>query len=252
MFQIDGPDVAATKPVKKPAVNPPGFFQGGDPVENKNATMVTCDFLNTIQEEIANVIRPVEALDRTRDDQLVRAIRKVIKQIAGDLFQEQADELLEEVTNKIDAIPSPDSSFPVGAIIAYYGDTSPGGFIACDGSSFSASGYPKLYKLLGKSTTPDLRGCFLRMLGGQSASLGVKQEDAGRNAAGEFPVRAHDGIAPTTGPFSAKTTERSASWTGYPGVVTVDFDLSRVWGASHIATEFRPTNVAILYCIKHD
>jgi hypothetical protein len=30
------------------------------------------------------------------------------------------------------------------------------------------------------------------------------------------------------------------------------FDASRVWGASHTANEFRPINVAVNYCMKHD
>jgi hypothetical protein len=30
------------------------------------------------------------------------------------------------------------------------------------------------------------------------------------------------------------------------------FDISKAWGATHVANEFRPVNMAILYCIKHD
>jgi hypothetical protein len=32
----------------------------------------------------------------------------------------------------------------------------------------------------------------------------------------------------------------------------IDIDASISWGAEHTAEEFRPVNIAILYCIKHD
>ncbi|MDR1308637.1 MAG: phage tail protein, partial [Deltaproteobacteria bacterium] len=167
MWWIDGPDAVSQKPAKKPAASNPGYFGGGDPITNQKASMVTCDWLNMIQSEILSVVLGADIVpDRTKDDQLLAAIRKL--------------------TNIVVTENKTSFGVPVGTVITYYGTIAPDGYLACDGGNFSANDYPLLYDHLGKNTTPDLRGAFIRGLGGNSAGLGARQPDAGRNVTGFF------------------------------------------------------------------
>lgn len=51
---------------------------------------------------------------------------------------------------------------PIGAVIAYYANSVPAGWLYCDGTTFNQVTYPELYSLLGGNVLPDLRGQFLR------------------------------------------------------------------------------------------
>jgi hypothetical protein len=140
---------------------------------------------------------------------------------------------------------------PVGTVIAYWGASAPDGYLACDGSEFSPSTYPRLYERLGMAKAPDLRGVFLRGVGGNAAPLGTKQEDAGRNITGGFAGGDDMAFNVQYGAFMS-TRAAGNSVGGHSPEKWVDIDASRVWGEEHTADEFRPLNVAILYCIKHD
>ena len=71
--------------------------------------------------------------------------------------------------------------------------------LACDGSEISRTTYNELFAVVGETfgagdgaTTfnlPDLRGAFLRCIGGNAAELGVEQGDAIRPISGYFDVR---------------------------------------------------------------
>jgi microcystin-dependent protein len=160
-----------------------------------------------------------------------------------------------------DSVTSMFGGNPVGTIIMYYGNSAPAGYLACNGSSFSSSSYPKLYALLGKATTPDMRGLFLRCTGGAAGGLGQVQQDAGRNLTGEYPYgqdansamkRSGTG-ALDAGPKWADSnnlSETIASWA--PDWYTLTLDASRVWGGAHTGSEFRPVNMSVLFCIRHD
>ena len=144
---------------------------------------------------------------------------------------------------------------PVGTIINYYGTTAPNGYLACDGSTFSATAYPLLYALLGKTTTPDMRGLFVRgydPIGVNDANgvgriLGSYQGDAIRNISGRVVADAARGGSSPTGPFYHKGSYNCHTDTGKSGVVY--FDASR---QVPTAKENRPKNMTLLYCIKHD
>lgn len=150
--------------------------------------------------------------------------------------------LTEEVINRTGMI--------LGTIIPYY-RRSTGGFLICDGRS--CSGY-ELEDIM--ENTPDLRGKFIRMIGGNSAEFGVTQEDAIRNIVGgvrqlyaEIDSKTVDPIE-IGGPFAvdinAGTKYHGAEWTRdlYRGGFT--FDASRVVPT---AVENRPINVAMNYII---
>jgi hypothetical protein len=102
------------------------------------------------------------------------------------------------------------------------------------------------------------------LLGGQSASLGTVQQDAGRNVTGQLSPNSAlnvDNVWHVQKPFPSnsffkQSTVAAHVWinagTLYNHTEGLDVDASRCWGASHTAAEFRPQNVAVLYCIKHD
>jgi microcystin-dependent protein len=63
------------------------------------------------------------------------------------------------------------SNLPTGAITAYGASTAPGGFLLCDGTSYSQTLYPNLYAIIGTGygsigagffNVPDYRGRFIR------------------------------------------------------------------------------------------
>lgn len=142
---------------------------------------------------------------------------------------------------------------PVGMVLTYYGVTAPNGFFACDGSAFSASTYPLLYKALGKATTPDFRGYFMRGYDtrnnvdpdGAQRGIGSVQGDAIRNITGWLLTSGGSSGAFVNGGSSPQdlsdNTNDKAHYTY--------FDASRV---VPVADENRTKNVCLLYCIKHD
>lgn len=68
------------------------------------------------------------------------------------------------------------SIVPAGTILPYGGATVPAGWLLCDGRSFPAANYPNLFGAIGNDwggnggnfNIPDLRGMFLRGVGGNS------------------------------------------------------------------------------------
>lgn len=146
---------------------------------------------------------------------------------------------------------------PVGAVIMYHDTTAPAGYLACDGAEFSVTDYPRLYALLGKSTTPDLRGLFVRGFDpagkvdpdGATRAIGSKQADAGRNATGTF-ASTDDSPDGTTGVFRIESALGTDD--GRRTAYKISMDLARAWGNEHTASEFRGVNANLLYCIKHD
>lgn len=122
--------------------------------------------------------------------------------------------------------------------------------------SLTHTAYPELFALVG-ATVPDLRGLFLRGQGGNAATLGSVQEDAGRNLTGSFSSEALFSGAlnpnnPPTGAFfyEARSNGEHIDASGEGPVHIMRLDASRVWGGNHTATEFRPINRAVRYLIR--
>lgn len=67
------------------------------------------------------------------------------------------------------------SSYEVGMIIPFFGNTIPNGFLECNGSQFSSSDFSALYNFLGTNYVPDFRECVLRGadLSSQNDGVGV-------------------------------------------------------------------------------
>jgi hypothetical protein len=153
---------------------------------------------------------------------------------------------------------------PVGTIIHYWGTTAPTGYLVCDGRTYDIDVYTELYALLGKNTTPDLRGMFLRGQGGNAATFKSVQQDAGRqitmtadDAIGTFPTTEHmNGQPKGTGCFEITniTAHRHQAVAGphaqYYGVVTMRLNNIQLWPSGNMGPEFRPINMSVLMCIK--
>lgn len=145
---------------------------------------------------------------------------------------------------------------PVGTVIAYMGNTAPDGYLACDGSMFSATQYPQLRALLGTTIVPDLRGEFLRgvdngrgMDPDGRTQTNIGQMDAVQNITGQFYstpyTQSVTGAFYTAGSSAGQSFSGTANW----GRNYIGFDASRI---ARTAAETRPHNISVLWCIKHD
>ena len=133
--------------------------------------------------------------------------------------------------------------------IPYFGNSAPSGFLAMNGQAITSAQYPKLFARYG-SSLPDLRGCFIRGLGGNSSAIGVIQNDAIRNITGDTPGGSGARVPASsyTGAFSLSEKEAGRISTGENwGLLTATFDASRVVPT---ANENRPKNMAFLYIVK--
>ena len=90
---------------------------------------------------------------------------------------------------------------------------------------------------------PDLRGLFLRGVGGNSAALGIQQGDAIRNITGSFAGRNEN----MSGAFCFKGNTKSFESPGASTLAFLEFDASRVVPT---AEENRPVNMAVRYLIR--
>ena len=180
-----------------------------------------------------------------------------------------------------DTVNSNINENPIGTVIAFMGKTAPAGYLICNGATYNISSYPEFADFLktslgsinyfgGNGTTtfavPDLRGEFLRGTGtatrktGTGAAVGIHQ-DATRHVTIGF-----NNSTSVNDLFVQKLSNDSSSYT-YPEDVDI-FDYTNVTGTQgasvHASSRFststtdrqkayymsRPTNTAVLYCIK--
>lgn len=161
---------------------------------------------------------------------------------------------------------------PVGTVISYWGTSAPDGYLACDGSPFSATDYPALYALLGSALTPDLRGHFVRGYDtrntvdpdGASRPIGSIQGDAIRNIEGSIINTSTALDEEAFGETNQSTTVISGAFSGIFRTMYALPDATRhigqmltgfTFSAAKVvptAAENRPKNICLLYCIKHD
>lgn len=121
------------------------------------------------------------------------------------------------------------SSMPLGTIVPYYGTDEPSGWKICDGRSCAGS---ELAKKLGISNVPDLRGRFIRMIGGNAAGMAVAQGDE---------IKSH------------KHGARRSNGQGGSGKGNVGgYDSPDSWNDTTYTggVETRPVNMAFNYIIK--
>lgn len=128
--------------------------------------------------------------------------------------------------------------------IPFYGNSAPIGFIPLSGQSITQAQYPKLFARYG-SFLPNLNdGSFIRGVGGNAATVGVKQDDAIRNIVGEVGGGYTDH---SSGAFAYSRLSPNGQ-TGDNAKQTIySFNASRVVPT---ANENRPRNMAFLYIVK--
>lgn len=213
MHRIDGADIAP----HSNGQNKPGFQQG-DPLSGREATEVTASFMNSVQEELCNVIESADiALEKNQNNQLQSAIRSLINKAlpAWSSIQNKPDSLggygirdaapihspvfqgaplavtAEENSNSTQLATTAfvkravNHFMPSGAIVMWGGAIAniPSAWFLCDG----------------KNGTPDLRDRFIVGAGG---AYGVK--DIGGAAVvtlteGEMPAHIHTAATDSQG-----------------------------------------------------
>lgn len=161
---------------------------------------------------------------------------------------------------------------PVGHIISHMGTVAPAHYLICDGAEYNITDYPYLVQHIidnfgsanyfgGDGTTtfavPDLRGEFLRGTGtatrntGTGAGVGVHQD------ATQFPYYGYTG---TTGNL---VTYLNNNTNNYPGATDkiLSTETLKAYYSSNTSTTSsvknyaftsKPTNTAVLYCIKYE
>jgi len=146
-----------------------------------------------------------------------------------------------------------ESIMPVGALIPFYSNIAPEGWLMCDGTDTTGTSnelmlyHPKLYEILGNSNVlPDLRECVL-VGAGQSTraildetghshdvyTLGEFKDDQIQNITAETSSGTFVGdpaVTQSTGAFrhSTGTKNRSISSGSSAGWLDITFDASRV------------------------
>lgn len=210
MHRIDGPNAT-----------PEGLFTEGNPAVGAEATEVTADIMNALQEELVNVIAASgQALNKPDNTQLRKAIEALVA-----------------------------NAFPSGAVMPFGMAAVPTGWLKCNGVAVSRTTYARLFAAIGvtygpgNGTTtfnvPDLRGEFVR---GWDDGRNVDAARVLGSAQGDL-VKAHShGI-------TINLQGEDGQGTPAGGAAGPD----GTWNGSTNSTggaENRPRNVALAYCIK--
>ncbi|BAQ79167.1 phage tail protein [Pseudomonas sp. St29] len=251
-----------------------GKFVDENPVTGQVGSLISSQWGNAVTDELLNVIRaggkvPAEA----EHDQLLAAIKAIVRdsippeKIRSTLAEYGiTDAYTKSVTYtkaEIEALLKNMSALPVGAMVPFPKGTVPAGFLEVDGSVQSAATYPDLAAYLGTTFNtggegegnfrlPESRGEFLR---GWDHGRGV---DGGRSPgswqADAFQGHYHASAADTAKPYSTGGTigdYLARFGTGNPTTNGVrDAINNGVDGTPRTASETRPRNLAVMWCIK--
>jgi hypothetical protein len=152
----------------------------------------------------------------------------------------------------LDATGITTGGVPAGAVMAFAMNSAPTGWLAADGAAVSRSTYARLFAAVGTthgvgngSTTfnvPDLRGIFVRGSGSQTIS-GITYNKT-------FAAKETDGIKDHNHRILYKTIAGGGGGGAMlDGTGSLTYDVGMSPGTA--ASETRPANIALLYCIKH-
>lgn len=164
------------------------------------------------------------------------------------------------------------SAVPSGAIFWFGASTAPTGYLTCDGTAVSRTTYAALFSVVGStfgvgdgSTTFNLPNLttnnrFIRAADGVTISVGTTQTDSIQNLTGSFTgASISDGggtvLSGASGVFKQSSTGGSRratanSYTNGPSELVEINTNSNTNGGIRFGTETRPTNIALLPCIK--
>ena len=166
---------------------------------------------------------------------------------------------------------------PVGHIISYMGLTAPAHYLACDGTEYNISDYPYLSQHFidqfgsvnyfgGDGTTtfavPDLRGEFLRGTGtatrntGSGADVGVHQDGTQQTLMANTNDDTNRLLFYKDSGLNSVShiQNRDTLNTALGDVSAISFTPSNTGTSTLTGTRYtsRPTNTAVLYCIKYE
>ena len=169
-----------------------------------------------------------------------------------------------DVYSKQEVIDLINNMQPAGEVAPFARSTAPDGWLVCDGQAVSRTTYARLFAAIGTTfgagngsstfNVPDLRGEFIRGWDNwrgvdPGRVFGRPQGDAMRVLQGTILFTEMIGGTPCTGVFKETRTwvprTYRVSGEGYTTTVTLNTS-----DQVPTASEFRPRNVALLYCIK--
>ncbi|EPZ4077716.1 phage tail protein [Shigella flexneri] len=146
------------------------------------------------------------------------------------------------------------SALPVGVPVPWPLTTPPTGWMKCNGSRFSLTGYPALAAVFPSGVLPDLRGEFIRGWDdGRGVDAGraimTTQEDAIQNITGEVGFIQYFGETHHSGALFPGGTQNITNVVpgGDTRAQSVFFDASR---SVRTASENRPRNIAFNYIVR--
>ncbi|HAW3138064.1 TPA: tail fiber protein [Escherichia coli] len=146
------------------------------------------------------------------------------------------------------------SALPVGVPVPWPLTTPPTGWMKCNGSRFSLTGYPALAAVFPSGVLPDLRGEFIRGWDdGRGVDAGraimTTQEDAIQNITGEVGFIQYFGETHHSGALFPGGAQNITNLVpgGDTRAQSVFFDASR---SVRTASENRPRNIAFNYIVR--
>lgn len=220
-------------------------------IEDSNAHSGVINAHNTSNDAHQELFLSKAPVDHTHtaSEQAAAATALNAHNIADDAHSLLFDELINGLAN---------NALFAGLIVPYVGTVIPIGYFLCDGSAISREVYASLFSVIGETfgegdgeTTfniPDLRGKFIRGLGGDSAALGVTQAEGLPDITGSLgPISSANYVV--SGAFY-----RGASMDGAgkgQSDYRTNFAASRsnsIYGASSHVT---PINMAVNFIIRY-
>ncbi|MCH7022805.1 phage tail protein [Escherichia coli] len=235
-------------------------FTRGNPQTGTPATDLDDDYFDMLQEELCSVVEASGAsLEKGRHDQLLTALRALLlsrKNPFGDIKSDGTVKTALENLGLGEGAPAigvpffwPSAAMP-NTVIPEWSHMV---FLKFNGSTFSATTYPKLALVIPSLTLPDARGEFPRIWDdGRGVDAGraifSAQGDAIRNIVGSI-----NALGAESGAFYYSRTPSTGSWvhwaadTATHDVMTYGFDASRYVPT---ASENRPRNIAFNFLVR--
>lgn len=164
MYALDNDSGVKTMPeIKSKKFEPADthwFTEGGNGVA---PSYPGADWFNIVQAELLNILKEAKITpDKNKLNQITEAIRGVVDAKVAEKLEGKADKTHGHVVSDIQGLDEAlDSAskkgLPVGAIVAFPKEfANPNGFLKANGTTFSSSAFPDLYRTLGTNQLPNL------------------------------------------------------------------------------------------------
>lgn len=164
MYALDNDSGVKTMPeIKSKKFEPADthwFTEGGNGVA---PSYPGADWFNIVQAELLNILKEANITpDKNKLNQITEAIRGVVDAKVTTELEGKANKTHGHVVSDIqgldDALESASKKgLPVGAIVAFPKEfANPNGFLKANGTTFSSSAFPDLYRTLGTNQLPNL------------------------------------------------------------------------------------------------